>query len=89
MVRAFCACVRLTFRTATDIELPEDFVPVPQDGEVEEFMLLPIPEVIDRLGEFKPNCAVIVVHFLIRHGLVTPDTEPDYLAIVKAMNRRQ
>ncbi|KAK9820250.1 hypothetical protein WJX72_008059 [[Myrmecia] bisecta] len=28
-----------------DLELPADFVPTPQDGEVEEFMLLPIEEV--------------------------------------------
>lgn len=28
-----------------DLELPEDFVPVPQDGEVEEFALMEIDEV--------------------------------------------
>ena len=24
-------------------------------------------------GRFKPNCILVIAHFLIRHGLITPD----------------
>ncbi|CAD7699256.1 unnamed protein product [Ostreobium quekettii] len=64
-----------------DLELPADFKPKPEDGEVEEFMLWPIPkvaEVIQTTTEFKPNCALVVIDFLIRHGYIKPD-EPGYL----------
>ncbi|KAJ2839951.1 hypothetical protein FBU31_000595 [Coemansia sp. 'formosensis'] len=72
-----------------DLELPSDFVPVPTDGEVDSFLHLALDEAVDRLkqGQFKPNCAVCVVDFLIRHGYLTPDNEPDYLAIVDNLHR--
>ncbi|KAJ2698733.1 hypothetical protein FB645_005545 [Coemansia sp. IMI 203386] len=67
-----------------DLELPLDFVPKPTDGEVQEFYLWTLDEVIDRVrqGLFKPNCALCVVDFLIRLGYLTPENEPDYLAII-------
>ncbi|KAJ2148523.1 hypothetical protein EV180_001143 [Coemansia sp. RSA 518] len=67
-----------------DLELPNDFVPRPQDGEVQEFNLWPIPEVIERikLKQFKPNSAMCIVDFLIRRGYITPENEPDYLEII-------
>ncbi|KAJ2358802.1 hypothetical protein IWW50_004093 [Coemansia erecta] len=73
-----------------DLELPRDFVPQPMDGEVEGFYLWPIPEVIRRLklGEFKPNCAVCIVDFLIRHGFIAPEKEPDYLKILDNIHVR-
>ncbi len=54
-----------------DLELPADFAPRPVDGEVESFALLPLPEVVQSLAgddPWKPNCALVVVHFLLRHG---------------------
>ncbi|KAJ1827180.1 hypothetical protein LPJ56_001801, partial [Coemansia sp. RSA 2599] len=67
-----------------DLELPQGFVPQPTDGEVQEFYLWTLDQVVDavRQGLFKPNCAVCIVDFLIRHGHLTPENEPDYLAIV-------
>ncbi|KAJ2727666.1 hypothetical protein IW152_006132, partial [Coemansia sp. BCRC 34962] len=72
-----------------DLELPSDFVPVPTDGEVESFLHLTLDEAVERLklGQFKPNCAACVVDFLVRHGVVTPDNEPDYLAILDCLHR--
>ena len=70
-----------------DIELPGDFVPRNTDGEVEEFMLLPIGRVADIVresDEFKLNCNLVVIDFLIRHGLLGPE-EPDYLDIVTGL----
>lgn len=72
-----------------DIELPGDFTPQNTDGEVEEFMLLPISDVMDIVrgsDEFKLNCNLVIVDFLVRHGLIGPD-HPDYLAIATGLRR--
>ncbi|KAJ2783339.1 hypothetical protein GGI15_002626 [Coemansia interrupta] len=68
-----------------DLELPLDFVPKPTDGEVEEFYLWTMDQVVDNVRKnlFKPNCAVCVVDFLIRHGYLTPENEPDYIEIIQ------
>jgi hypothetical protein len=70
-----------------DLELPEDFAPRNTDGEVESFALLPAAEVarlVRDTGEFKLNCNLVVIDFLIRHGILTPD-EPDYIALVQGL----
>ena len=66
-----------------DLELPEDFQPTPTDGEVADFMLLPIDEVIELVAEtdrFKPNCNLVIIDFLLRHGLLGPE-HPQYDAL--------
>ncbi|GME57217.1 hypothetical protein GTA08_BOTSDO09400 [Neofusicoccum parvum] len=73
-----------------DLELPEDVVPKPNDDEVEAFALLSTEEVQVALqrGEFKPNCALVMLDFFVRHGVLTPENEPDYLEIVSRLHRR-
>jgi 8-oxo-dGTP pyrophosphatase MutT (NUDIX family) len=59
-----------------DLELPADFRPVNTDGEVAEFLLLPIEEVarlVRETDEFKLNCNLVIVDFLVRHGFIHPD----------------
>lgn len=65
-------------------------VPFPVDGEAEDFQLMSIEEVKARMlaGEFKPNCGLVIVDFLMRHGYVTPENEPNYLEIVTRIHRR-
>jgi hypothetical protein len=46
-----------------------------------------IKEALSR-GEFKPNCAIIMIDFFVRHGILTPENEPDYLEIVARLHRR-
>lgn len=73
-----------------DLELPADFVPRNTDGEIDEFMLLPIDEVAARVrdtDDFKFNVNLVIIDFLIRHGLLRPDDEPDYVAIVHGLRR--
>jgi len=63
-----------------DLELSVDFQPQCQDGEVDEFMLLPIDEVAAMVrdsDEFKLNCNLVVLDFLIRHGVLSED-EPNF-----------
>jgi len=67
-----------------DIELPPDFEPRNTDGEVEKFMLLPIErvmEIVHDSDDFKLNCNLVIIDFLVRHGLIGP-TDPEYLDIV-------
>ena len=73
-----------------DLELPPTVKPKPNDGEVEEFGLYSLQETINAIkrNEFKPNCALVMVEFLIRHGYITPENEPNYTAILSRMHRR-
>lgn len=71
-----------------DLELPTGFVPRANDGEMEEFLLLPLPDVaamVDQGSEFKPNCNLVIMDFLIRHGVLTPE-HPDYVAISEGLH---
>jgi len=64
-----------------DLELPVSFEPVAADGEVGEFMLWPIERVAETVREtteFKFNCNLVIIDFLIRQGVLNPDNEPDY-----------
>jgi len=71
-----------------DLELPADFAPRCTDGEVAAFHLWPVEEVARRVAdteEFKPNCNLVVLDFLVRHGVVGPD-HPEYLDIVSGLH---
>lgn len=63
-------------------------VPHPVDGEAQDFTLMDIDEIRLRMSEFKPNCALVIIDFLIRHGQVTPENEPNYLEIVSRLHRK-
>ena len=70
-----------------DLELPSDFVPHNTDGEIGEFMLWPVDkvaEIVRDTKEFKFNCNLVIIDFLVRHGLIAPD-HPDYLEIVRGL----
>jgi len=72
-----------------DLELREDFVPVCTDGEVEAFYLMPIEEVakiVKETNEFKLNCNLVIIDFLVRHGYIGVEDE-DYVAIVKGLRQ--
>jgi len=67
-----------------DLELPEDFEPINQDGEVDAFYLWDLDRVECTVADtdaFKLNCSLVVIDFLIRHGLIAAD-HPDYEALV-------
>jgi len=70
-----------------DIKLSPSFVPKPLDGEVEWFKLLPVDEVAELVAttsQFKTNCNLVIIDFLVRHGHITPD-QPGYLELVGAI----
>ena len=71
-----------------DLELPADFEPANTDGEVEGFFLWPMARVMDTLAkgdDFKFNCALVVIDFLVRWDFITPE-DPDYIEIVQGVD---
>jgi 8-oxo-dGTP pyrophosphatase MutT (NUDIX family) len=92
----------LTYRMATklgmredvlfvfDLDIPADFTPRNTDGEIAEFHLMPAREVVARVREsddFKFNVNLVIIDFAMRNGLIVPDDEPDYLAIVTGLRQ--
>ena len=74
-----------------DLELPPDFEPRNTDGEVEAFYLWPVEQVLERVcnsTDFKFNCALVIIDFLVRHGYLDPE-DRDYLAIVAGLRQRE
>ena len=77
--------------TCFDLELPEDFVPHAQDGEVHAFELWPVDRVYETVrdtNQFKYNCNLVLIDFFVRHGLLRPD-DTDYFAIVEGLRQTQ
>lgn len=70
-----------------DLELPLDFAPRCLDGEVEEFYLWPVGKVLETVrdtDEFKLNCNLVIIDFLIRHGYLDQEA-PDYLEVLQGL----
>jgi 8-oxo-dGTP pyrophosphatase MutT (NUDIX family) len=71
-----------------DLEIPIDFEPRNSDGEVAEFMLLAVDEVarlVADTDEFKLNCNLVVIDFLVRHGIINPESA-GYLDLVQGLH---
>ncbi|KAI8366915.1 NUDIX hydrolase domain-like protein [Blakeslea trispora] len=73
-----------------DLELPNDFSPTPCDGEVECFYQWPLSKVKETMlsNEWKPNCALVAIDFMMRHSYITPDEEPDYISLTYRLHRQ-
>ncbi|KAH7123200.1 thiamine pyrophosphokinase [Dactylonectria macrodidyma] len=72
-----------------DLPLPPHVCCKKNDDEVDEFLLWNTTEIRQRIasGEFKPNSARVMLNFLIRHGVVSPENEENYLEIVSRLHR--
>ncbi|KAH0844298.1 hypothetical protein FOPE_09789 [Fonsecaea pedrosoi] len=73
-----------------DLRMSPDVIPKPGDDEAIDFQLLTVEEVRRAMaeGRFKPNCAHLLLEFLVRHGFVTAENEPNYIEIVARLHRR-
>jgi len=62
--------------------------PRPSDGEVDSFELCELHDCLQKMraGRFKPNCALVLVDFLIRNGYLTPEDEPHYFEIMTRLH---
>lgn len=74
-----------------DVKLPPGFTPRCHDGEVAEFLLQPAAKVREMVAttaealHFKPNSALVILDFLLRHGVL--DRVPDRADIAAALGR--
>ncbi|MBV9815295.1 MAG: DUF4743 domain-containing protein [Alphaproteobacteria bacterium] len=72
-----------------DLEMPADFVPKNQDGEIVQFSLMPAAAVLDRVrtsDDFKFNVNLVILDFALRHGVLRPD-DPEYLDVATGLHR--
>jgi Domain of unknown function (DUF4743) len=72
-----------------DLEMPADFLPKNQDGEIVHFELMPASAVLDRVrtsDDFKFNVNLVILDFALRHGLLRPD-DPEYLDVATGLHR--
>lgn len=63
----------------------------PADGEAESFVLMSVDEILVRMrkGEFKPNCALALIDFLLRHGRITAEScDCDYVELMCSLHNR-
>ncbi|GAA5843517.1 hypothetical protein JCM11251_001642, partial [Rhodosporidiobolus azoricus] len=75
-----------------DLKLEGDVKPTtnPEDGEVAGFELMEVEEVVRRMvaGEFKPNCALVLIDFFLRRGLLKFESDSRYLEIATRLRRQ-
>lgn len=73
-----------------DLEVDPSIIPKPSDDEVEKFYLWTTEEVKQALaeGQFKPNCAVVLLDFFVRHGILTTENEQNLVEIISRIHRK-
>ena len=72
-----------------DLEMPADFVPKNQDGEIAHFELMPVSAILDRVrtsDDFKFNVNLVILDFALRHGILRPDDQ-EYLDVATGLHR--
>lgn len=72
-----------------DLAVPANLTPHNTNGEIEDYRLMPIAEIMrltEETQDFKFNVALVNIDFMVRHGFVAPD-DPDYLEIVAGLRR--
>jgi isopentenyldiphosphate isomerase len=76
--------------TCFDLELPDDFTPRANDGEVHAFELWPVQRVFETVRdttEFKYNCNLVLIDFFVRHGMLSAD-DPEFMPILEGLRSR-
>jgi hypothetical protein len=72
-----------------DLEMPAEFAPKNQDGEIVHFELMPALAVLERVrtsDDFKFNVNLVILDFALRHGLLHSD-DPEYLDVATGLHR--
>ena len=73
-----------------DLRVGDEVVFQPVEGDIDSFSLMGVDDVKQSLrrGDFKPSCAMVMLDFLIRHGLITAENEKDYDIIAQRLHRQ-
>ena len=71
-----------------DLRLPQDFKPVNQDGEVDDFVLVSPQQLLDLIQSesYKTTSIPVALDWLIRHGVVNSETEDDLPDILEEIH---
>jgi 8-oxo-dGTP pyrophosphatase MutT (NUDIX family) len=72
-----------------DLEVPPDFEPRNDDGEIAGFELMPLADILERIrttSEFKFNVNLVILDFAVRHGVLCPE-DPEYLDVANGLHR--
>ena len=72
-----------------DLVLPSTFAPKPVDGEVQEFFLWSVDQILESMAAdyadpIKPNCYVVIIDWLMREGHLSPEV-PGYLDVLREL----
>ncbi len=73
-----------------DLPMPAAVKPQPSD-EIARYELLPLSKVLRlvRSSEaFKFNVNLVIIDYAIRHGVITPENEPDFESLVAGLHER-
>ncbi len=71
-----------------DLEMPASEKPKPSE-EIVAYNLMPVAEIlriVRKTDRCKFNVGLVIIDFAIRHGLITPENEPDFEAIVAGLH---
>ncbi|KAH9883310.1 hypothetical protein F4778DRAFT_788721 [Xylariomycetidae sp. FL2044] len=73
-----------------EMEIDRNMIPRPGNDEVDAFTLMTLDDVKGAMvqGEFVANRAMIWLAYLIRHGVVTAENEPDFIEICQRLQRK-
>ena len=86
-------CMKPSLYYTWDMQVDrKTFVPRPVDGEVSAFELCSADQLeyeVRHGNRLRPAMILVVTDFLIRHGVITPDNEPDYAQILSAIHRER
>jgi len=72
-----------------DLEVPPDFEPRNDDGEIDGFELTPLDDILERIRtgtDFKFNVNLVILDFAVRHGVLRPE-DPEYLDVANGLHR--
>merc|ERR1711865_901945 len=86
------SCLKQSIYFNFDLEVDESWTPIAVDGEVAAFKRLTMAELEEevRSGDLlRPAMVAVMTDFLIRHSWISPDNEPDYIALQTAMHQER
>ncbi len=91
-VISYCCARDGGLRTDTlfcyDLEMKATEVPRPSE-EIVKYELMPVAQVLKWVrttDRFKFNVNLVIIDFAVRHGLITPETEPHFETIVAGLH---
>lgn len=86
------SCLKQSLYFVWDLRVTDDWLPRAADGEVACFELWDMPRLEQEVREgalLRPAMRLVMADFLIRHGVITPDNEPDYEQIILALHQQR